>query len=82
MDDQAVAQIQGDTNTTVNVGWDSVAVGLTYAAGTSPTNVLVDDVKAALYADFSPHRGRRGDMDAIADVALRAEHSRPRSDRR
>lgn len=53
-DTQAVPVTQGATDTTAGVGWDSVTVGLGYSSGGSATDVLIDDVKIALYPDLSP----------------------------
>ena len=54
MDGSAVPQIDADANTSVAVGWDSVTVGLSYASGVAPAEILLDDVQVALSADLSP----------------------------
>ncbi len=56
MDDQAVPLIEGDADTTVHTGWDSVTIGLGYASGSSASDVVIDDVAIALYTELD--RGR------------------------
>ncbi|HEX4449907.1 MAG TPA: hypothetical protein VH143_03500 [Kofleriaceae bacterium] len=51
MDGSPIPQIDGAVSTLAGVGWDSAEVGLGYASGSSPTDVLIDDVAIALYAD-------------------------------
>ncbi len=54
LDDQPTPQIQGDADTTVDNGWDAMAVGLGFSSGASASEVFLDDVRLALYRDMSP----------------------------
>jgi hypothetical protein len=54
MDGSPVAQIDGDAPTLAGVGWDSVSVGLGYASGSAPTEILIDDAVVAIYGDDAP----------------------------
>jgi len=51
MDDDPVSLREGDADTTVDVGWDSLQLGLAYASGQTDTEIFIDDAKIALYPD-------------------------------
>jgi hypothetical protein len=49
-----VLQFHQNLTMTVNVGWDSMSVGLPNSSGNDATDLLVDDVVMSLYTDLSP----------------------------
>ena len=46
--------IDGIADTIPTIGWDSVTVGLGYASGVAASDLMIDDVAVAIYADTSP----------------------------